>query len=263
MITSKIINLTIKSSHLSSIRYLSLTAINNARERSYHVADKKGFHDREDVNYDTPKQPKQARFRDHFRYTALEEVKMEQSTQPSLVESMIDPTKPPHKFHVVTKIQSTYGETVYVKEALEKLGFISFGRRQWDVLTVILKNAPSVNKHLYICKHMVQIKPLTFINGVPSLNDIGSTKLFPHSGHLTIGNHFNLNQMNISIDDKDKWPVNMKHIVARLHADKNANRLHSEYFPTKYDWFFGQDIPGVKLIPPVNPDIKDTHLEDL
>ncbi|CAF4431327.1 unnamed protein product, partial [Adineta steineri] len=43
----------------------------------------------------------------------------------------------------------------------------------------------------------------------------------------------------------------MKHIVARLHADKNANRLHAEYFPTKYDWFFGQDIPGVKLIPPI------------
>lgn len=54
---------------------------------------------------------------------------MEQGTQRSLIEPMIDRTKPPHKFHVVTKIQSTYGETYYVKEALTKLGFISFGRR--------------------------------------------------------------------------------------------------------------------------------------
>jgi len=54
---------------------------------------------------------------------------MEQGSQRSLIEPMIDTTKPPHKFHVVTKIQSTYGETIYVKEALEKLGFISYGRR--------------------------------------------------------------------------------------------------------------------------------------
>jgi hypothetical protein len=54
---------------------------------------------------------------------------MEQGSQRSLIEPIIDATKPPHKFHVVTKIQSTYGETVYVKEALEKLGFISYGRR--------------------------------------------------------------------------------------------------------------------------------------
>jgi uncharacterized membrane protein (UPF0182 family) len=106
-----------------------LSVINNARERSYHVADKKGFHNREDVNYDIPKQPKRSNFRDRFRYTALEEVKMEQGTQRSLIEPMIDQTKPPHKFHVVTKIQSTYGETIYVKEALDKLGFISSGRR--------------------------------------------------------------------------------------------------------------------------------------
>ncbi len=128
---------------------------------------------------------------------------------------------------------------------------------------MIVKNVPSVNKHLYVCKHLVQIKPLIFIDGVPSLDDIGSTKLFPHNGHLTIGDHFDLNQMNVSIDDQEKWPVDMKHIVARLQADRSANRLHAEYFPTKYDWFFGQDIPGVKIIQPVNPEIKDTHLEDL
>jgi len=81
------------------------------------------------VNYDIPKQQKQSNFRDRFRYTALEEVKMEQGSQRSLIEPMIDRTKPPHKFHVVSKIQSTYGETYYVKEALEKLGFISHGRR--------------------------------------------------------------------------------------------------------------------------------------
>jgi hypothetical protein len=106
-----------------------LSAINNARQRSYRVADKKGFHNREDVNYDIPKQPKRSNFRDRFRYTALEEVKMEQGNQRSLIEPMIDRTKPPHKFHVVTKIQSTYGETYYVKEALAKLGFIISGRK--------------------------------------------------------------------------------------------------------------------------------------
>ncbi|CAF1978208.1 unnamed protein product [Rotaria magnacalcarata] len=263
MITLKTINLLTRSLDVSSIRYLSLSAINNARERSYRKADKKGFHNREDVNYDIPKQPKQSNFRDRFRYTALEEVKMEQGSQRSLIEPMIDRTQPPHKFHVVTKLRSTYGETYYVKEALEKLGFISHGRKQWNVLTVIVKNVPSVNKHLYVCKHMVQIKPLTFVDGVPSLDDIGSTKLFPHSGHLIIDDHFDLKQMNISIDDKDKWPVDMNHIVARLHADRTANRLHAEYFPTKYNWFFDQHIDGVKVIQPCNPEVKDTHLEDL
>lgn len=110
---------------------------------------------------------------------------------------------------------------------------------------------------------MVQIKPLTFIDGVPSLDDIGSTKLFPHNGHIIIDDHFDLKQMNVSIDDKEKWPVNMKHIVARLQADRTANRLNAEYFPTKYNWFFDQDKPGVKLIQPTNPDMKDTHLEDV
>lgn len=110
---------------------------------------------------------------------------------------------------------------------------------------------------------MVRIKPLTFVDGVPSLDDIGSTKLFPHNGQLTIGDHFHLKERSISIDDREKWPVDMNHIVARLLADRDANRLHAEYFPTKYHWFFGQDIPGVKLIQPVNPDSKDTHLEDV
>lgn len=54
---------------------------------------------------------------------------MEQGSQRSLIEPMIDRTKPPHKFHVVTKVRSTYGETSFTKEALEKLGFISYGRR--------------------------------------------------------------------------------------------------------------------------------------
>lgn len=128
---------------------------------------------------------------------------------------------------------------------------------------MIVKNVPSINKHLYVCKHLVQIKPLTFIDGIPSLDDIGSTKLFSHNGHLTIGDHFDLNQMNVSIDQEEKWPVNMKHIVARLLADRSANRLHAEYFPTKYNWFFDQDIPGVKVIQPTNPEMKDTHLEEL
>ena len=128
---------------------------------------------------------------------------------------------------------------------------------------MIVKNVPSINKHLYVCKHLVQIKPLTFIDGVPSLDDIGSTKLFSHNGHLTIGDHFDLKQMNVSIDQEEKWPVSMNHIVARLLADRSANRLHAEYFPTKYNWFFGQDIPGVKIIQPTNPEIKDTHLEEL
>lgn len=110
---------------------------------------------------------------------------------------------------------------------------------------------------------MVQIKPLTFVNGVPSLDHIGLTKLFPHNGHLTIDNHFDLKRLNVSIDDQEKWPVDMNHIVARLHADRTANRLHAEYFPTKYNWFFGQDIPGVKIIQPANPEMRDTHLEDL
>ena len=64
-----------------------------------------------------------------FRYTALEEVKMEQGSQRSLIEPMIDRTKAPHKFHVVTKTQSTIGERYYVKEALEQLGFISSGKK--------------------------------------------------------------------------------------------------------------------------------------
>ena len=110
---------------------------------------------------------------------------------------------------------------------------------------------------------MVRIKPLTFVDGVPSLNDIGFTKLFPHTGHLTIGKHIDLEQSKVSFDDRDKWPVDMNHIVARLFADRDANRLHAEYFPTKYDWFFGQDTPGVKLIQPANPETRDTHLEEV
>lgn len=110
---------------------------------------------------------------------------------------------------------------------------------------------------------MVRIKPLTFVDGVPSLDDIGFTELFPHNGHITIGDHFSLQQMNASAEGDEKWPVDMKHIVARLHADKSANRLHAEYFPTKYNWYLDQDIPGVKIIQPANQETRDTHLEDL
>ena len=100
----------------------------NARQRSYRVAEKKGFHNREDVNYDIPKQGVPLNFPKRFRYTALEEVKMEGSKK-SLIENMIDRTKPPHKFHVVTKLRSGIGEAVFVKEALTKLGFFATGSK--------------------------------------------------------------------------------------------------------------------------------------
>jgi hypothetical protein len=95
------------------------------------------------------------------------------------------------------------------------------------------------------------------------LDDIGASELFPHNGQLTIRKDFKLNDWNMSHEEQQKWPVDMKHIVARLQADRSANRLHAEYFPTKYQWHFDQDIPGVKLIQPANKDNRDTHLEDL
>ncbi|CAF1627240.1 unnamed protein product, partial [Didymodactylos carnosus] len=200
-------------------RTIVLSSINN-----YGRPIKGGFGQNKKIYYDEPKRPLRPKESRSLRYTALEEVKMEKD-QHSLIEPMIDRTKPPHKFHVVHKIDSLFGEPWWVRAAMQELGFIIDNKKQWDIRTVIVKNVPSVNKHLWLCKHMVQIKPLTFVDGYPSEKDIGFTKLYTHNGELRILNHVP-GDKNVSDTIEPKWPIEFGHIGARLHRDHSASRLH-------------------------------------
>jgi len=201
-------------SSISTIICLRIKSLSLYQIRHYGRPIKDGFHVRKNILYDEPKRHNRPIQSKQLRYTALEEVKMEKD-QKSLIEPMIDRTKPPHKFHVVNKTQTLFGEPWYVKLAMQNLGFIIDNRKQWDVTTVVVKNVPSVNRQLYICKHIVQIKPLIFTNGFPTTDDIGFTKLYKHNGDFRINNHVK-SDANI-IQTQEKNGLLMKDILLDVY----------------------------------------------
>lgn len=102
------------------------------------------------------------------------------------------PNTPPSPVLMVTKIKTLFGEPFWVKEYCEQIGLGSgrcnkfsskIGRR------VFLPNLPSVGLLLYRIKHVIDIQPVTFPNGLPPEDfdpDKHGFKL-NHKGEFTVG----------------------------------------------------------------------------
>jgi len=66
---------------------------------------------------------------------------------------------------------------------------------------VLLKNTPDTNAKLWKVKHLVRITPVTFPDGEPTPEDIGSTKL-THAGEMRISSRYKIDPAELQAEDE-------------------------------------------------------------
>lgn len=67
--------------------------------------------------------------------------------------------------------------------------------------------------------------------------------------HITQDNLrvFEINDVKVTTDlqTNSSFPLDSVELKKSLHREKELGRLNQEYFPTVYDYKYGQDKPGV------------------
>jgi len=111
--------------------------------------------------------------------TTLERKRALQYTVPYLGEAINDgedvvkyyphegeelPSDPPSPVLMVKRVKSLYGEPWFNKNYLQQIGL---GEKENLKKISILPNIPSVSLMLFKVKHLIEIKPVTFPNGMP------------------------------------------------------------------------------------------------
>jgi hypothetical protein len=178
-----------------------------------------------------------------------------------LVEPMIDRTSKPHELHLIKKTSGVTGEPWWVREALEKLGFVSLRDKEWTVTYSVRPNTREVNDTLWLCKHMVRVVPVRFKNGYhPAEKDLGNTRLNLVTGELEIikplvlrtheptnAGYFKLNGVNVTADLKpaDTFGLDKAELHRDMHRQRQMCKLNDEFFPTAVHYKYDQDKPGV------------------
>ena len=195
----------------------------------------------------------------------------------SLIEPLVDKHKKPHELHLIKKIASVFGEPWWVRDALDKLGFDSRRNKEWQIVFNIQPNTIEVNKKIMLCKHMVKVLPVTFINGFPSEKDIGNTQINLETGELKIIKslevqtyndnikYYEMNGVKISDDLKpsDTFPFDKIKMRDYLNRRRQLCKLNDEYFPAEYDYKYDQDKPNVvKLKGKTDTSIKEDDVSD-
>ncbi len=185
-------------------------------------------------------------------YVQNEEVK--QNDGFSLIEAA-----QPHQLHLIKKIKTVVGEPWWIKKALKDLGFKAYHSHEWDVVYKVQPNTTQVNKLLMQCKHMVKIVPVTFKNGYPAESDVQNTRLDLETGEfeivkkadITLVNEnlrvFEIDGVKVTGDLKtcSSFPLDKTELKRSIHRQRALGKLNEEYFPTVYDYKYGQGLPGV------------------
>jgi len=157
------------------------------------------------------------------------------------------PSSPPSPVLMVTKVKTFSNEPYWVKEYCEQIGLGS-GRlgvksKQRNALgsRVFLPNLPSVGLLLYRIKHVVDIQPVTFPNGMPDDfdPDVDGFTL-NHKGEFTVGGAptESLESVAARADwmkiDKEHWNKE-----ARRHWDKPfASPLGNNNYHKENSWLY-------------------------
>lgn len=69
---------------------------------------------------------------------------------------------------------------------------------------VLIPNTPHWNRLLFNIKHLVQIVPMTFPDGLPTETDIGRTKVNVFSGEMRIGDQYKSSVHRVTGDQKPR-----------------------------------------------------------
>jgi hypothetical protein len=180
----------------------------------------------------------------------------------SLIEPLLDANQTPHELHLIKKVAKLSGEPWWVRNAMRRLGFNTCIPREWRVVYSVRPNTTEVNAALALCKHMVKIVPVKFKNGFPTESDVGHTQLNLETGEFEIVKPldafktdenllaYKLNGVSISeqIKPGQTFPLKREDILKDLYRQRELQLLNDEYFPTKYEYKYDQDKPGVRIV---------------
>jgi hypothetical protein len=195
----------------------------------------------------------------------------------AIVEPLLSQNRKPHELHLIKKIASVFGEPFWVRDALDKLGFDSRRKNEWKIVFNIQPNTLEVNQTIMLCKHMVKVLPVVFLNGYPSEKDIGNTQINLETGEFEIIKslqvktyndnlkYYELNGVKISDELKpsDTFPLDKIKMRDYLNRRRQLCKLNDEYFPAEYDYKYDQDKPGViKLKGKTDTSIKEDEVEE-
>lgn len=119
----------------------------------------------------------------------------------------------PSPVHMVWLTQHLHCRPWYEKVIVRRLGLHS--RLMFE--RVLLPNTPHYNQLLYQIKHLVNIKALTFPDGIPTEADIGAVKFCPHTGTVRKGDQYRLPPQRLEAEIPDILePHNMRSYLRNL-----------------------------------------------
>ena len=221
---------------------------------------------------------KQRQFPKKTQQIYIQDQEVKQYDGYSIVEPLIAPDYKPHELHLIKKIHKLVGEPWWVKKSMVKLGFVSYMTVEWKVIYSIQPNTVEVNKLLNLCKHVIKVLPVKFLNGYPTEKDVGNTRLNLETGELSIikpletipfndnMSYYTNNGVKISTDLKptDTFPLDKEKMRQYLHRRRQLMQLNDEYFPAVYDYKFDQDKPGViKLKGSTSTSVAEDDVENI
>ncbi len=116
------------------------------------------------------------------------------------------------------------------------------GLHQKEVnVRVVLPNTPHFNQLLWEIKHLIRLKPVSFPNGIPTDEDIGSVKVDTFNGVMNVNRSFRVSN-------------------ERLEKAKNPDIYYGRYLREYLKWssgMFGKSLPNIELL-----RLDGNHIED-
>lgn len=149
-------------------------------------------------------------------------------------------SKPSALLHLVTRVKTLKGRPYWEKDTMKRLGLHTRKNVQ-----MVHKNSPSVNEMLKSVKHLVNIVPITFPNGLPENESDYEHCLLRDNGEFVIRKKIlpgNIEVVSAPKSGKDVlWKMDPKTLDRHLILQLRHRRLNAEYFPAKYVYKYNQD----------------------
>mgnify|MGYP001793081059 CR=1 FL=1 len=129
--------------------------------------------------------------------------------------------------HVVTRCKPLKGQMAAYKALCDHF---DIGRRMHK--PVLVANTPSNNELLLQIKHLIRVKPLTAVHGLPS-----DASELTHTQLRTDGSLSVIKSVRLPTDSSEPVRLLQTGTVKEKNQKKIANReILSEYFKTTYRW---------------------------
>ncbi|CAG2112386.1 unnamed protein product [Medioppia subpectinata] len=139
-------------------------------------------------------------------------------------------------FHLVWRHKDIYDMAWHERYVLSHLGL----HQKEPNLRVVLPNTPHFNDLLWKVKHLIQLMPIAFPDGVPTDRDVGSVKLNTNTGVMNVNPNYKVSN-------------------ERLDSAKSHDIFYGRYLREYLKWssgLFGKSLPVSPVI-----DLDGTHIE--